>query len=485
MLNKKSKMLCIVYSLLLTSSLFIGCGNSTVNEKVNNKKNIIADTQKNSDDTKEVFENLNEDIDGDLMLGTIKELASEKYDGRLTGTEGNKLATEYIRNQFNELGLDTLEGVDEYFQYYDQTVAYLKWLPKMNILNKNGEIIKELKFLKDFNVKANADFKISGTVKGEIISLKDIKEFNNNKEDLQGKIAIIPYNLFRNQTVQEFFTSGDSKALGVIRENSFRNEEEYSFFKNVHFYEGKDEYRNKELPMFADADMDAINILIEEGKKGNLVELSFEYNIEEKTIANVIGVIPGTDEDLKDDYLIISGHFDHTGNNFNGTYNPGASDNASGIASMIEIARTIKYNNIPPRRPILFIAFNGEENGLCGSRFFASNSGLDMKKVTMINIDMIANNSNGPLYIGAVSMSQLAKDLIKIAKDMDIPYKLDLVKYYSDHTHIQTEGGEAVSLVELEQEEYHTPNDTIDVIEKADLEQVVALVLRYISDNAF
>ena len=485
MLDKKTKMLCIVCSVLLTTSLFVGCNNSNVNGKVNDDKIILVAKEENSGDVKEVFENLNEDIDGELMINTINELASEKYDGRLTGTEGNKLATEYIRNEFEELGLETLEGMDEYLQYYDQMVPYIKGLPKMNIVNKDGETVKELKFLEDFVVRANPNFKISGTVKGETIYLKNKGEFNKNKENLEGKIAIIPNKLFWEEEVNTFLTSGNSKALGIIREKSFRNGEDKSFKKSVYFTDGNYESRNENLAMFADADIAATKVLKEESAKGNLVELSFECYVEEKNVANVIGLIPGTDEDLKENYIIISGHFDHLGDNYDGTYNPGASDNASGIASMLEIARSIKSNNIAPKRPILFIAFNGEENGLYGSKYFAKNTGLDMKKVTMLNIDMIANKSDGPLYIAAVDFTQLYKDILEIAKEMDISYKMNLEVTYSDHTHIEKEGGQAVTFVELEQSEYHTPDDTIDVIEKADLQEVIELVLRYISDKAF
>ncbi len=485
MLRRKSKTLCIICTILLTTSLFAGCNKSTVNEKANNSKIILSDKEETNEETKLVFENLNEDIEGQRVINTIKELTSEKYDGRLTGTEGNMLATEYIRNEFEKLELETLEGLDEYLQYYDQMVPYIKELPKISIVNKDGETVKELKFLEDFVVRADPDFKRKGTVKGEIIYLKDKVEFNKNKGKLEGKIAIIPSNLFRDPNVKKFFANGTSKALGIIHETNFRSGEDESFKKSVYFAEGNYESRNEEIPMFVYADSTATKILREEGEKGNLVELSFECYVEEKTIANVIGLIPGTDDEHKDDYIIISGHFDHLGNNYDGTYNPGASDNASGIASMLEIARSIKSNNIEPKRPILFIAFNGEENGLFGSKFFAENTGLDMKKVTMINIDMIANKSDGPLYIAAVEYSKLIKDIVQIAKDMDIPYKINTAVSYSDHTHIEEQGGQAVTLVELEQEEYHTPDDTVDVIEKADLEQVIELVLRYISEKAF
>lgn len=115
---------------------------------------------------------------------------------------------------------------------------------------------------------------------------------------------------------------------------------------------------------------------------------------------NVIGIIEGTDPDLKDQYIILSAHFDHVGVR-KGTladsiYN-GADDNAAGTCTLIGIAKTIKKLGLKPGRSILFAAFSGEENGMRGSRNFVANPSVPMKNIYVdINFEMIGHSE----YLG-------------------------------------------------------------------------------------
>ena len=107
---------------------------------------------------------------------------------------------------------------------------------------------------------------------------------------------------------------------------------------------------------------------------------------------NVAGMLPGSDPKLKDEYVIMSAHLDHVGvgRAINGdtVYN-GAMDDASGIASILEIARIMKESGAKPKRSILFLAVAGEEKGELGSRYFASRPTVDRKHIVAdINLDM-------------------------------------------------------------------------------------------------
>ncbi len=107
---------------------------------------------------------------------------------------------------------------------------------------------------------------------------------------------------------------------------------------------------------------------------------------------NVAGVLPGSDPKLKDEYVIMSAHLDHVGvgRAINGdtVYN-GAMDDASGIATILEIARIMKESGAKPKRSILFVAVAGEEKGELGSRYFASRPTVDRKHIVAdINLDM-------------------------------------------------------------------------------------------------
>lgn len=106
---------------------------------------------------------------------------------------------------------------------------------------------------------------------------------------------------------------------------------------------------------------------------------------------NVAGVLPGTDPKLKNEYVVISAHLDHLGVgapiNGDSIYN-GAMDNASGIASLIDMAQTFHDNKQSFKRSIAFVAVTGEEKGLLGSRYFAAHPTLSGTIVADLNMDM-------------------------------------------------------------------------------------------------
>ena len=107
---------------------------------------------------------------------------------------------------------------------------------------------------------------------------------------------------------------------------------------------------------------------------------------------NVAGMLPGSDPNLKNEYVIMSAHLDHigVGRPVNGdNINNGAMDDASGIASILEIARILKESGAHPKRSILFLAVTAEEKGELGSRYFAMRPTVDRKQIVAdINLDM-------------------------------------------------------------------------------------------------
>jgi hypothetical protein len=117
----------------------------------------------------------------------------------------------------------------------------------------------------------------------------------------------------------------------------------------------------------------------------------------EVVASNVVGILPGADRKLKNEYVIMSAHLDHlgTGRAVNGDsiYN-GAMDDASGVASVMEIARLMKATGVKPRRSIVFLAVTAEEKGELGSRYFAAHPTVPAGQIVAdINLDMFL-----PLY---------------------------------------------------------------------------------------
>lgn len=111
---------------------------------------------------------------------------------------------------------------------------------------------------------------------------------------------------------------------------------------------------------------------------------------------NIIGVIPGTR--VSDKYIVVTAHYDHVGVNDGQVFN-GADDNASGVATMLELAKRLKAN--PPEHSVLIVALDGEERGLLGAKHFVEAPPVPLSSISMnLNFDMTARaDSDGKLWV--------------------------------------------------------------------------------------
>jgi Zn-dependent M28 family amino/carboxypeptidase len=145
---------------------------------------------------------------------------------------------------------------------------------------------------------------------------------------------------------------------------------------------------------------------------------------------NIAGVLPGSDPTLSREYVVISAHLDHLGIgepvNGDKIYN-GAMDDASGIASLIEVARAMKESGAKPKRSIMFLAVTGEEKGLLGSRYFAEHPTVEAKSIAAdLNMDMYL-----PLFalkyleVQGLGESTLGDDVRAVAEQSGVQVQAD------------------------------------------------------------
>jgi len=107
---------------------------------------------------------------------------------------------------------------------------------------------------------------------------------------------------------------------------------------------------------------------------------------------NVVGFIPGSDPELRDEAVVIGGHLDHVGEHDGKIFN-GADDNASGSTALLAVCRALMANSRRPRRSTVIVFFGAEERGLHGSRYYVDNPTLPIEKmVCMFNMDMVGRN---------------------------------------------------------------------------------------------
>jgi len=200
--------------------------------------------------------------------------------------------------------------------------------------------------------------------------------------------------------------------------------------------------------------------------------LSWKTTIQEGLLTNVVGMIPGTGPDT----IIIGAHRDHFGRPA-GLYFPGADDNASGTAVMLEVARALGKSGLRPQRTILFVSFSGEENDLIGSRLYTSRPVVPLGSTkAMINIDH-AGVGNGRLTVGIAGIEKATAE--EAGQAAGLADKLDLYGFFpgGDHVPFKEAGVPTITIVSGGiHQHFHQPTDTADTIDP----EILQVVARYV-----
>lgn len=220
------------------------------------------------------------------------------------------------------------------------------------------------------------------------------------------------------------------------------------------------------------------------------------------TSVNVAGWIEGSDPALKDETIIICAHHDHLGSNRE-VYFPGANDNASGAAAVVELARAFAASGLRPRRSILFIVFGSEEEGLLGSHHYVQSPLRPLEKtVAVLNLDMIGQNEtpsaqtegrwhipadtkNAVNPIGTHYVPELRR-LIEAANErvgLKLDFRLDAdnslnIFQRCDHYPFALERIPAVWLFAGFHPEYHQTTDTVDRLNFEKMVKITRLAMR-------
>jgi hypothetical protein len=201
------------------------------------------------------------------------------------------------------------------------------------------------------------------------------------------------------------------------------------------------------------------------------------------TVDNVLAWLPGQ----TDEYVIIGAHYDHLGRgNFDslapsqiGQIHPGADDNASGTAGVLELARLLTPQRGHLKRSILFMNFAGEELGLLGSAAWVKDPTRPLAKaVAMINMDMIGRIRDEKVYIGGVGTGSTFKSVLEQAQK-ESPFKVEYSAggySSSDHTSFVSKKIPVLFFFSGLHSDYHKPSDTWDKINAPSAARLLDLV---------
>ena len=208
-----------------------------------------------------------------------------------------------------------------------------------------------------------------------------------------------------------------------------------------------------------------------------LVRLRWQNIQRPEKLVNVLGMIQGQDPTLQEETVIIGAHRDHFGKQA-GLIFPGADDNASGTAVLLEVARIMATVKQRPSRTILFISFSGEEQGLRGARFYTRFPARSLNKtIVMINVDHVGVG-NGKLTVG---VSKLPRPLAQqAANQVGLQEMVQLYGYFPGGDHVPFAEANIPTIAVVSSgihPSFHQSTDTPEKIEPPILEMAARYVL--------
>jgi len=213
-----------------------------------------------------------------------------------------------------------------------------------------------------------------------------------------------------------------------------------------------------------------------------MMTLSVDLEHRSTLVANVIGVVRGTDTALAGQHIIVGAHCDHLGmGEENSLYTGkeprihfGADDNASGTAGMLELAAMVARQ--PLRRSVVFIAFNGEESGLLGSQWYCKHPRLPLEQSAfMLNLDMIGRMQSNALSVHGTGTSSRWNALVdSLGKTFDLAISKSADGFGpSDHASFYANNVPVLFLFTGLHDDYHRPSDTWEKINIPGKERIV------------
>jgi hypothetical protein len=208
---------------------------------------------------------------------------------------------------------------------------------------------------------------------------------------------------------------------------------------------------------------------------------------------NVGALLRGSDAKLRAEFVIVAAHFDHLGVRGGKLY-PGADDNASGVAMMLEVARSLAKAPSPPRRSMIFVGFDLEEIGLFGSRYFVAHPPVVLDKVVLfVTADMIGRSLAGVcdsyvFVMGSENAPGLRPWINKAAQGRPLTVGLlgadILVLNRSDYGPFRSRGIPFLFFTTGENPRYHRPEDTADTLNYPKLTSISQMIEQIIANAA-
>jgi hypothetical protein len=413
------------------------------------------------------------------MAREIGVLAHDSMAGRDTPSRGLEAAANYIANRFRSMGLEPAGENGTYIDRFEWERSRLVGAETVIRVQGGGEA--DLQWAEDF-------FLVPGT---EPVSVEavyvGIAGEDSPTADHQGKIVILDLPVPElNQEWQQAVTVSVPPAMmigaaGLV----FIMDPEFpaGLIQQLAGMIGQDQ---SPVPLVGISSLAAESLMRDAGHElgmlrsaegatllGGIMEISWALEAETDTPPNVVAMLPGSDPELRDTYVVLTAHFDHVGigapNASGDSIFNGADDNASGTAGVMEVAEAFASLPEAPARSVIFLAVSGEEKGLLGSVAYVEDPpGIDIDGVVAnVNLDMIGRLAPDTIIGIGQEYSTLQAVLDEIQDhhpELGLSVILDPVpeeRYFfrSDQLPFIQHGIPAVFFTTTDHEDYHQPSD--------------------------
>ena len=463
------------------------------------------------------------------LQSNLEVLASDLFEGRETATRGEQLAALFISEELRKYGVKPFGDDETYFQLFDIIARKVEPETELTIINGDGTL-KVLDIGEDIYLSKEQlpSEKYNGKEMEIVFAGYGITAHKYNYDDYKGidvygKVVLLQLGI--PSMDDERISETDKKKFGK-RSYKFDNAKIHgaagvlvipggwilskwngvikrALSPSISLLNNDEEEKNA-IPVVYLSEQSVKELLSDERNSyDDILESSennrplsgfeltkkiiFNYriNIEIKEARNVIGIVEGTDEQLKNEYVVLTAHYDHEGIVGGEIYN-GADDNGSGTVAILEAGRRLALLK-DNKRSILIVFHAGEEKGLLGSKYLTENSDFMSGVVSNINIDMVGREDTESIYsIGSGKLSAELYELVETANSETVNFELDYTfddpndpnKYYyrSDHYNYAKQNIPIVFFYDHMTEDYHKPTDDVEKINFEKIEKVSTLI---------
>ena len=430
-------------------------------------------------------------------FATVEKLTAPELGGRLTGTPGYAAAAAWVAAELRKAGLAPLPGMPDYLHRFGHTLGGVESASMSVLPAKEGEASRTLELTKEFMpllYSGSGDVTTEVVFVGYGITAPEMGRDDYAGLEVTGKVVMalrgapddgrdwLAHNSHRARTAN---ARAHGAAGYLFAESAIANPNGVPI-ADLPMASVSEEIANTLLAGRNLTVADLRKVLATGGvatfATGRSVGLAVTAPPSREVEAgSVIGWLPGSDPALRSEYVIVGAHLDHVGDW--PVLMPGADDNASGSATVLEIARAAARLSPRPRRSLLFVFFGGEETGLLGSRALATRPPQTLSKcVGVYNLDMVgagtgAYVSGGENFPGLFQAIERARD--RVQPGMPLKAGRSAGEPRADHGPFQAAGIPAVSLFGSggNHHGYHSGEDTIWWITPKTMEAIGRVVL--------